>query len=274
AIFLNLSQDHLDRYGGMTEYKKAKLRIFENQKDSDCAVLDYDDSAIRKLSESIKSRVFYFSVNQKVKGSYLSGEKLFVDFGNGAEEVCRKKDINLRGTHNLKNVLAAALAAKLINREINVVAPLKNFLGLRHRFEFITEKEGVSFIDDSKSTTVDSTLKALESFRGGRVVLIAGGRDKGSDYSLLLNQIKKIKYFILIGEASEKIRMAVSGLDIPIEEALTIREAVLLSKKAARKGDSVLLSPMCSSFDMFKNYRERGEVFRKAVFDVSSICKN
>ena len=266
AALLNISEDHLDRYRDMAEYRKAKLRIFENQKSSDYAILDYDDPLIRELSNRIKSKVFYSSAEKKVRGSYINGDKLLIDLGDGAEEICRKKDINLSGEHNLKNVLAAALAVKLINKKADIATPVKNFIGLRHRFELIAEIEGVSYIDDSKSTTVDSTIKALESFSGKSVVLIAGGKDKGIDYLPFVGQIKKLKHLVLIGEARKRIHRAAAGFDVPIMETQTMEEAVSFAKKIAENGETVLLSPMCSSFDMFKDYKERGEVFRKAVF--------
>jgi len=274
AVLLNLTQDHLDRYRDMDEYRKAKLRIFENQEDCDYAILNYDDPAIRELSNRIKSKAFYFSINQEVRGSYVKGERLFIDLGKGPIEICRRKDINLQGIHSLGNVLAAALALKLVDDKAGILAAVKNFVGLRHRFEFVAEIAGVRFIDDSKSTTVDSTLKALETLSGNDVILIAGGKDKGSDYSLITEQLKKLKYLILIGEARKKIRDAISGFDIPIEEVSTMQEAVAFSRKIAKKGDTVLLSPMCSSFDMFKDYKERGEVFCKAVFDEQHMANS
>lgn len=267
AILLNVSRDHLDRYGSMEEYRNAKLRIFENQQSSDYAILDYDDSTMRRLSGKIKSRAFYFSVSRKAEGGHIEGGKLLVGLRGRVEEVCGKKDIRLCGTHNLKNVLAAAIAVKIINEKCDIAGPVRSFKGLRHRFELAAEIEGIPFIDDSKSTTVDSTVKALESFSDGNVILIAGGRDKGSDYSLLATQIKKIKHLVLLGEAREKIRKVLADFGVPIADAATIREAVSFSRKIAKEGDTVLLSPMCSSFDMFRDYKERGEVFREAVFE-------
>lgn len=267
AILLNLREDHLDRYPDMEEYKKAKLRIFENQQDSDYAILPYDDAVLRNLADKIKPRAFYFSIDQKVKGAYIDGDKLIIDLGDGAEEICERNDINLPGIHNLKNILAAALAVKLIDKKAKIAASARNFIGLRHRFELVAEIEGIPFIDDSKSTTVDSTVQALESFSENSVVLIAGGKDKGINYSSLLSQIKKLRHLILIGEARKKIRRAVSGSNVPLEEAATMQEAVSISRKIARRGNTVLLSPMCSSFDMFRDYKERGEVFREAVFN-------
>lgn len=274
AILLNLTQDHLDRYSDMGEYRKAKMRIFENQESYDYAILNYDDPVIRELSNRIKSKVFYFSMNQKVKGSYMEDDRLFVDLGEGPQELCRRDGMSLSCAHNLENVLAAGLALKLIDNKAAVLSTVKNFIGLRHRFEFVAEIEGVKFIDDSKSTTVDSTLRALESFSENNVVLIAGGKDKGSDYSPITNQIKKLKYLVLIGEACKKIRDALCNFNIPVAEVATMREAVSFSRRIAKEGDTVLLSPMCSSFDMFKDYKERGEVFRAAIFDELELTPN
>ena len=273
AVLLNLTQDHLDRYRDMAEYRKMKLRIFENQENCDYAILNYDDPKVRELSDRIKSKIFYFSMNQKVKGSYIEDGRLFIDLGEGPIEICRKEDVYLSGNHNLENVLAAALALKLIDNKADILSTVKNFISLQHRFELVAEIEGVKFIDDSKSTTVDSTLKALESFSENNVILIAGGRDKGSDYSPITNQIKKLKYLVLIGEARKKIKDALSGFNIPVTEAITMQETVSFSRRIAKEGDTILLSPMCSSFDMFKDYKERGEVFRTAVFKELMICR-
>jgi len=266
AVYLNLTQDHLDRYSSMKEYAAAKLRIFENQKSGDYAVLNYDDSAVRALGDKIKSKVFYFSMKQKVRGAYLESEKLMLDLGKGPVEICRRKDISLLGEHNVENTLASLLAVRLLRKNADIAPTLRTFAGLRHRFELVAEYEGVQYIDDSKSTTVDSTIKALRALTGN-VILIAGGRDKGSDYSFVRSEAEKIKCLTLIGEARNKIKKDLDGLLIPIKEAKTMREAVSLAREIAIKGDTVLLSPMCSSFDMFKDYKDRGEAFHAAVFD-------
>lgn len=267
AVLLNLTQDHLDRYRNMDEYRRTKFRIFGNQRSGDYAVLNYDDPAVREFSNRINSDVYYFSMSERVRGSYLEGDKLFVDLGDGPAEICRRDDVNLSGAHNLENVLAASLALKLIDAKAGIKSTVKNFIGLRHRFEPVTQAQGVSFIDDSKSTTVDSTLRALEAFSGKKVILIAGGRDKKSDYSPIRKEIHKLKYIVLIGEARGKIRDALSSINLPFREAATMEEAVSFSVDIAKEGDTVLLSPMCSSFDMFKDYKERGEAFRQAITD-------
>ncbi|MDD5680568.1 MAG: UDP-N-acetylmuramoyl-L-alanine--D-glutamate ligase [Candidatus Omnitrophica bacterium] len=266
AVYLNLTQDHLDRYNDMDEYAKAKLRIFENQKSSDYAVLNHDDAAVRSLGSRIKPQVFYFSMQRKVKGAYLEGERLMLDTGSGPAEICTRRDIKLAGEHNVENTLAAALAVRLLNKDARIAPVMKTFAGLNHRFELIAEDAGIKYIDDSKGTTVDSTVKALKSLRGN-VILIAGGRDKGSDYSFLRDEAGKIKCAILIGEARDKIKACFAGLAISAKEAKTMKEAVSLARQSAGKGDTILLSPMCSSFDMFKDYKDRGEAFRAAVFD-------
>ncbi len=264
AVYLNLTQDHLDRYSSMDEYAAAKARIFRNQDKSDYAVLNYDDTAVRRLADKINARVFYFSMRQRVSGAYLEGEKLMLNLDGGPSEICEKNGISLLGEHNVENALAAALAVKLVNKDALAAPVLRTFIGLRHRFEFVAEEGGVRYIDDSKSTTVDSTIKALRSLLGN-IILIAGGRDKGSDYSLIKGEAGRLKSVILIGEAAGKIKNDLMGISAPLNEAKTINDAVALARQTAGKGDTVLLSPMCSSFDMFKDYKERGEVFRLAV---------
>lgn len=266
AVYLNLTQDHLDRYRDMAEYAKVKSRIFENQKRTDYAVLNYDDAALRPLGGKINSKVFYFSVKERVRGIYLDGEKVMLNLAKKPEEVCGRGDIALSGEHNAGNALASILAVKLIKKDAKALPVLKNFTGLRHRLELAAESGGVKYIDDSKSTTVDSAIKALNSLPGG-VILIAGGRDKGSDYSPVKSHEDKLKCVILIGEARDKIRNDLNGLSAPILDAKTMKDAVSLAKQMAKDGDAVLLSPMCSSFDMFKDYKERGEAFSAAVLD-------
>lgn len=265
SVFLNLSANHLDRYNNMDEYRRAKARIFENQDRSDYAVVNYDDAESVKLAKSIKADIYYFSLRQKVRGSYVFGERLVINTGGGKEELCRISDIPLYGLHNIANVLAAGLAVRLIKPGIDVAGAVKSFSGLKYRFELVAEIEGVKFIDDSKSTTVDSTIMALQSFDNGRVVLIAGGKDKGCDYSQLKRMSDRLKHMILIGEASGLIRKALAGCHIAMTDAATMPEAVRQAAALAKAQDAVLLSPMCSSFDMFRDYKERGDKFREAV---------
>ncbi len=273
AVMLNFTQDHLDRYGSMEEYRKAKFRVFENQGRSDCAVLNFDDRQVRAASAFIKSDRFYFSLKDEVRGAYVRDGRIYADLGGGPERLCRIDDVNLPGTHNLENALAAIVALKLTNGSADASETLKSFRGLPHRFELVAERENVRYIDDSKSTTVDSTLRALEGYKGSDIILIAGGRDKGSDYKPVRNLKGKIKHFILIGEARSKIKEVLTGLDVRVQEAGTMEEAVALAREAAKTGDTVLLSPMCSSFDLFRDYKDRGDAFRAAVLDKAAAAK-
>ncbi|MBU4376744.1 MAG: UDP-N-acetylmuramoyl-L-alanine--D-glutamate ligase, partial [Candidatus Omnitrophica bacterium] len=221
---------------------------------------------VRMLGKKINSKVFYFSMKEKVRGIYLDGEKVMLNLAKTPEEICRRSDITLAGRHNVENALASILAVKLIKKDAKMLPVLTDFAGLRHRFELVAESGGVKYIDDSKSTTVDSTIKALNSLSGA-VILIAGGRDKGSDYSPVRKCADKLKCIILMGEARNKIRKDLEGLLMPIREARTMKDAVSLARQMSIEGDAVLLSPMCSSFDMFRDYKERGEVFNAAVLD-------
>ncbi|MBL7070695.1 MAG: UDP-N-acetylmuramoyl-L-alanine--D-glutamate ligase [Candidatus Omnitrophica bacterium] len=266
SVLLNVTQDHLDRYKNMKKYREAKSRIFENQGSGDYAILDHDDPAVRRMADGVKAECFYFSVKEKVRGSYLSNQRIFIDTGSGPVDVCGGSETGLRGIHNIQNALAAFLVLKLNIRNADMLDAIRSFKALPHRFELVYEIDGVKYINDSKSTTVDSTMKALRDFPEQSVILIAGGRDKGSDYSPIIELAKKIKYAVLIGETRSKIRSALNGQDVRIHECGTLQEAVTFSGKAAQSGDAVILSPMCSSFDMFKNYKERGDEFKASVF--------
>jgi len=234
SVILNFSRNHLDRYKDMREYLKAKKRIFMNQDKDDYLVLNYQDPIRGELAKEAKAKVVYFSQDE---------------------------DLN----PNQSAVLAVASILG-IGREL-ALNVFREFKGIEHRMEYFTEINNVKFINDSKATTVDSTIWALKNI-SCPVILIAGGRDKGSDYRPILDLIqKKVRNVILIGEAKEKIKDVLTGF-LPIDEARSLEEAVNTAFYKANSGDCVLLSPMCSSFDMFSNYEERGRVFKKAVYDL------
>jgi UDP-N-acetylmuramoylalanine--D-glutamate ligase len=231
SVILNITCNHLDRYKNIEEYLAVKKRIFMNQDKSDYSVLNYNDPVVKELAKEIKAKVVYFS---------------------------KTPDLN----PNEAAVLAVGSILS-INKEL-CLKVLKEFKGIEHRLEYVTEINNITFINDSKSTTVDSTVWALKNIPQP-VILIAGGRHKGVDYSVILDLIhKKVREVILIGEAREKIKNALRGF-LAIYEAPTLEEAVNLAFSKAKSGDCVLLSPMCSSFDMFSNYEERGNCFKKAV---------
>jgi UDP-N-acetylmuramoylalanine--D-glutamate ligase len=265
GVFLNLTPDHLDRHHTMQAYGAAKARLFENQTSEDAAVLNADDAATTPYAPSLP-RVYWFSRKQRVAhGAYLRGEEI-VFRQDGTEEVLLTlEDIPLAGAHNVENVLAAATAARLTGAPAAAIAKgVKSFAGVEHRLEFVAEIAGVRYYNDSKATNVDATLKALDAFPG-RILIILGGKDKGSDYTVLQKPLReKAILALLIGAAAEKIEKQISG-SVALERAETLERAVETASHAAQRGDVVLLAPACASFDQFKNYEHRGRVFKDLV---------
>jgi UDP-N-acetylmuramoylalanine--D-glutamate ligase len=263
AALLNLAEDHLDRYPSVEPYYQAKMRIFKNQKVNDFAVINYDDPYIRSHAESIHSNHFWFSRKAMPPSGIYSQEGLIrviagasiVNFNLG----------KLKGVHNLENTLCAAsigLLCGVTNKAMQ--RAIETFTALHHRMELVDEKNGVQYYDDSKATNVDAVEKSLESFPGN-ILLIMGGKDKGCDYRVLSDLVKtRVTRLLLIGEARERIASELGNVREP-EFFTTLEEAVKSAAGSARAGDVVLLSPACSSFDMFSNYEERGRVFRQAV---------
>ncbi len=289
STILNITPDHLDRYSSMSSYIDAKCRIFENQDSRDFIVLNADDDAADEISYRIRSQsengkpipeIFYFSRKKKVDGAYYDGDKRMIFLNLPAYKIsdlrCKVKDIppnyridpssfKIKGVHNIENAMAAVLMSLLSGCSLKtVVKTLRHFPGLEHRLEFVRNLDGVVFINDSKGTNVGAVIKSLESF-SEPVILIAGGRDKHSNFTLLQALIKdKVKSLILIGEATETINKAVGHLtDVYMEKDLNA--AVLKANSLAVSGDIVLLSPACASFDMFRDFEDRGKKFKKAV---------
>jgi UDP-N-acetylmuramoylalanine--D-glutamate ligase len=265
GVLLNLTPDHLDRHHTMDAYGAAKARLFENQTGEDAAVLNADDTATTPYAPSLP-RVYWFSRKHRVaEGAYLSGGEI-VFRQDGAEEILLKlKDIPLAGAHNVENVLAAATAARLAGAAASAIAKgVRSFAGVEHRLEFVSEIGGVRYYNDSKATNVDATLKALDAFPG-RILIILGGKDKASDYTVLQKPLReKAILALLIGAAAEKIEKQISG-SVALERAETLERAVETASHAAQRGDVVLLAPACASFDQFQNYEHRGRVFKDLV---------
>jgi UDP-N-acetylmuramoylalanine--D-glutamate ligase len=265
SIFLNLTPDHLDRHHTMEAYGAAKARIFENQTEEDAAVLNADDLAMTPYAPT-RPRQYWFSRKQRVaQGAYVRGEEI-VFRRDGVEEVVMKPgEIPLAGAHNLENALAAVAAARIAGVETAAIAKgVRSFAGVEHRLEFVAEIGGVRYYNDSKATNVDATLKALDAFPG-RVLVILGGKDKGSDYTVLQKSLReKAILALLVGTAAEKIEKQITG-SVAIERAGTIERAVEIASQAARPGDIVLLAPACASFDQFQNFEHRGRVFKELV---------
>jgi len=267
SVILNATEDHLDRYSTFDEYLRAKKKIFQNQKESDTLILNYDDKNLKKLAKAQKiiPKVLYFSTKEKVEGIYKDGDSIKVHLKNKVKRLFDLGDFKLKGVHNTENILAAALTATLLGVDkLSMESATREFNPLLHRFQKVVTLEDVEFIDDSKATNIDSTEKALLSLKRP-AILIAGGKDKNLSYKKLLPVVKKkVKKMVLIGQTRPKMR-DVFKCAAHLEEADTLQEAVRIAYKQSSPGDCVLLSPMCSSFDMFKDYKERGEVFKQAV---------
>ena len=270
AGILNVTVDHQDRYDSIEEYVAAKCRIFENQLPSDYALFNLDDARVAGLRKNVKARILGFTRNQTLPpdvagGTYFEGGRIMTTVTGQLQEVCRRSEIKIIGDHNVENAKAAATYASLCGCSLDVVRRvLAEFPGLEHALEIVRERRGVRFVNDSKGTNVDATLKALESI-DQPIWLIAGGRDKGGDFSRLAPLIRqRVKRLLLIGEAAPLIAQAVQGYDA-IDRAGTLREAIERAAAGATAGEVVLMSPACASFDMFADYQDRGRQFKALV---------
>ncbi|MEO8339000.1 MAG: UDP-N-acetylmuramoyl-L-alanine--D-glutamate ligase, partial [Nitrospirota bacterium] len=263
AALLNMTVDHQDRYESLDEYVAAKQRIFENQIASDFALFNLDDDRVAALRHQVRATRLGFTRGATIGadmhgGTYLEGDRIVTTVTGVRQEICHRSEIRIIGNHNVENVMAAATYALLCGCPLDAIRRvLATFPGLEHALEIVRERRGVRFVNDSKGTNVDATLKALESIEQP-IWLIAGGRDKGGDFSRLTQAVgRRVKHVILIGEASSLLRQAWAGVAM-MTEAATLRAAVDCAAQGASPGDVVLLSPACASFDMFADYQDRG----------------
>ncbi len=270
AVVLNVTPDHLDRHRTFEAYVDAKTRIFENQNAQDFAVLNADDPSCVAMAARTKAKVFWFSRQKEVtQGAWVhDGSILFRD-ESSQQEIMLASEVPLKGTHNLENVLAAVCAGSLMGcAQEKIRQAVRNFKAVEHRLEFVATIRGVDYYNDSKATNVDATIKALESFPAN-IHLILGGKDKGSDYSVLNDLLRqRVKRVYTIGAAAAKIEsQIVSDKDgVPeVVPAGTLENALRKANSVAQPGDVVLLAPACASFDQFKNYEQRGQVFKEIV---------
>ncbi len=267
AVILNITPDHLDRHRNFRAYVAAKARIFEQQRESDFAVLNAGDPTCLELADQIRAQTRWFSRASEVKsGAYVKDGKIFWrDEESGEQEVMPVSEIPLKGAHNLENVLAAVCVGRLVGCERHRIhRAVQEFKAVEHRLEFVAKIQGVEYYNDSKATNVDATLKALESFPSG-IHIILGGKDKGSDYSVLSALLKqRARRVYTIGAAAEKIASQIQGA-CEIVSAETLEAAVRRAAESAAAGEVVLLAPACASFDQFENYEHRGRVFKEAV---------
>ena len=265
AVVLNVTPDHLDRHHTFANYAAAKLRIFENQNSSDFAVLNADDTTCASMANQLKAPAYWFSRQREVeRGAFVRDENIVWRDAGGEKAIMPLTEISLKGAHNVENVLAAVCAGILAGVDpVAVRRAVTNFKAVEHRLEFVASIRGVEYYDDSKATNVDATIKALESFAGG-VHLILGGKDKGSDYSVLNPLLEeRVKCVYTIGSAAAKIQSQVKGTEVV--NAGTIDNAVRRASESAVTGDIVLLAPACASFDQFVSYEHRGRVFKDLV---------
>jgi UDP-N-acetylmuramoylalanine--D-glutamate ligase len=277
AVFLNLTPDHLDRHKTLAAYGAAKARIFENQFSEDFAILNADDAESTKYAPSLP-QVYWFSRKTKVEqGAFVRDGKIIFRQAGKDDEILDRREIPLPGAHNLENVLAATIATRLAGaRPAQIAEAIRSFAGVEHRIEFVAEIHGVRYYNDSKATNVDATLKALEAFPG-RLVVILGGKDKDSDYSVLRPALRdKAILVLLIGAAAKKIEHQIEG-SVATRQTETLEHALEFAAQTAHAGDIVLLAPACASFDQFQNYEHRGRVFKDLVHQLqrsTEILKN
>lgn len=266
AVVLNVTPDHLDRHRTFAAYVDAKVRIFENQKADDFAVLNADDPTCLELAARTRSKVFWFSRKKEVQqGADVRDGKLFFRDFDGRREILQASEIPLKGDHNVENVLAAICVGALMGCEAQRIRQaICDFKAVEHRLEYVATVRGVEYYNDSKATNVDATIKALESFPAN-IHIILGGKDKGSDYTVLNDLLRqRVKRVYTIGAAAEKIESHIKGT-VEVVHAETLENAIKQASTNAQSGDVVLLAPACASFDQFKSYEHRGRVFKEVV---------
>jgi len=267
GAILNITPDHLDRHGTFERYVDAKARMFVNQTPTDCAVLNADDPVTAGLGGRARGRVIWFSrLTTLTHGVFIYDGWIVAKLNGSTERICPVSEITLRGQHNVENVLAATACALWTGMAPSAIRRgIAAFRGVAHRIERVHDDRGVVYYNDSKGTNVDSTIKALQSFTEP-IVLIAGGKGKGQDFAPLAAAARgRVRHAVLIGQDRDRIRAALEPAGVPVEDAESMDEAVRRAREAARVGDVVLLSPACASFDMFRNFEHRGDVFRAVV---------
>src|ERR1044072_8861791 len=278
AVVLNVTPNHMDPYETFNDYAAAKHRIFMNQTADDFAVLNADDPTVSSWAIGLRSQVTMFSIKQPLnQGVFLRGDELIARTSRGEQVVLRPSEMKLRGLHNVENVAAAVAVGLSAGARIESMRQtVQRFDPVEHRLEFVAELNGVKFYNDSKATSVDATLKALEAFAGeaGKVVLILGGRGKKAPYVPLEQLVRtKVRKLVLIGEDAETIANEL-GNSAPFERASDMKDAVARSYAAGDKGDGGLVAPACASFDMFDSFEHRGKVFKEEVSHAATQRRN
>lgn len=268
SLLLNITPDHLNRHHTMENYIDAKMCITKNQGKEQVCILNYEDEELRKREKDISSNIMYFSSVRQIRhGIYLNENNIIYNDGTMDIPVCSVHELKLLGVHNYENVMAAVLATIAIGVPLDtIIEVIKEFKSVEHRIEYVTEKNGVKYYNDSKGTNPDAAIKAVKAMVAP-TLLIAGGYDKDSSYEEWIDTFEdKVKLLVLIGQTREKIAQVAKekGFD-KVVLADDLDEAVNICKDNAIKGDAVLLSPACASWGMFKNYEERGDKFKELV---------
>jgi UDP-N-acetylmuramoylalanine--D-glutamate ligase len=272
AVLLNITPDHLDRYDYIFEnYVASKFRITQNQTNKDCFVYCADDETIQNFlqTHNFQAELVPFSIHKTIhgNGAYLTNNEITLNYNNNPKPlIMTLEQLALQGKHNVYNSMAASLAARIVDIRKDIIREsLEDFVNAEHRLEFVSTVNGIEFINDSKATNVNSTWYALESMQKP-TIWIVGGQDKGNNYAELTDLVKeKVKAIVCLGVDNKKIIKAFKGVVETIVETESANEAVALAYKIGTKGDAVLLSPACASFDLFKNYEDRGVQFKQAV---------
>ena len=270
AAILNITEDHLNRHGTMAEYIRLKMRIFENQTEEDVAVLNFDDALLKDKADGIKSRVMWFSRESAVTlGAFVEDGCIMCAFDGEIRKVVETDQVRIPGPHNLENALAATCVATAMGVPAPVIRhTLRTFEGVEHRIEFVRTLEGITFINDSKGTNVDSTIKAVQTMKD-QTIIILGGYDKKTDFAPLAAEIAETPFIrgaVVIGQTAEAIKGTLKEKGFHnVKSAESLEHGISLARESLGGSGNVLLSPACASFDMFKDYEERGRVFKEIV---------
>jgi UDP-N-acetylmuramoylalanine--D-glutamate ligase len=272
SVILNITPDHLDRHKTFVNYVNAKARVFENQRADDFTVLNADDATAAGLADRTHAQLFWFSRKKEIeKGTLARGSQIYFRDGQREREIMALAEVPLKGAHNLENVLAGVSIGMIAGcKPEQIRAAVRKFKAVEHRLEFVARVAGVDYYNDSKATNVDATIKALEAFPASvHLHLILGGKDKGSDYTVLHELLRqRVKCVYTIGAAAEKIESQIQDA-AEIEHAETLENAIRRASEAAVAGDVILLAPACASFDQFQSYEHRGRVFKETVHSLA-----
>lgn len=270
AAILNITPDHLNWHKTMKNYIKSKLKITKNQTKNDYLLLNYDDEILMNNIPKTKAKIFYFSTKKRVVGCYTKNSCIYFYDGSKETKLISLKNVKLVGKHNISNIVCSVLAVILETGKLELLSHLSSFQGVPHRIEYVTTIGGVTYYNDSKATNIDSTIVALKSFKQN-IHLILGGSDKGYDFDKLFAGLpKNVKNIAVIGETTKKIFESAKKFKFEnMFSCKDLKNALVCLKNKAFSGDVILLSPACASFDQFKNYEERGNVFKKLVKEIT-----